>query len=195
MFQFWRLIVQANSPMLNSCPFPSPHTHTHTHTHMHACIHTLTPTYIQQLTQIHTCANTHTHTHTHTHVADPGSAMLDHFNHLRRQWAAKAQFLQANLKSITTVDVGRVLGREEIRVAIYCHHISAAYIHIPQGPTVASFPAHRDGCLGIGLYRTHYTIDYFQQKAGVKVLLSLLPKAHIHCVDKVRYMSDTSNCR
>ena len=56
--------------------------------------------------------------------------MLDHFNHLRRQWAAKAQFLQANLKSITTVDVGRVLGREEIRVALYCHHISAAYIFI-----------------------------------------------------------------
>ena len=52
-----------------------------------------------------------THTHTHTHTADPGSAMLDHFNHLRRQWAAKARFLQANLKKITSTDVGKAIGQ------------------------------------------------------------------------------------
>lgn len=53
-------------------------------------------------------ANTYAHAHTLT--ADPGSAMLDHFNHLRRQWAAKARFLQANLKKITSTDVGKAIG-------------------------------------------------------------------------------------
>ena len=38
--------------------------------------------------------------------------MLDHFNHLRRQWASKVQFLLANLKNITTVDVDKVLGKK-----------------------------------------------------------------------------------
>lgn len=37
--------------------------------------------------------------------------MLEHFNHLRRQWAAKAQFLLANLKRVTTANVDEVLGQ------------------------------------------------------------------------------------
>lgn len=44
-------------------------------------------------------------------TAEPGSAMLDHFNHLRRQWASKAQVLLANLQNITSTDVDRVLGK------------------------------------------------------------------------------------
>ena len=32
-------------------------------------------------------------------IGDPGSAKLDHFSHLRRQWAAKAQCFYANLQS------------------------------------------------------------------------------------------------
>lgn len=31
---------------------------------------------------------------------DPGSATLDHFSHLRRQWAAKAQRFSANLHQV-----------------------------------------------------------------------------------------------
>lgn len=33
------------------------------------------------------------------YIGDPGSAKLDHFSHLRRQWASKAQFFYANLVS------------------------------------------------------------------------------------------------
>ena len=46
--------------------------------------------------------------------------MLDHFNHLRRQWAAKARFLQANLKKITSTDVGKAIGkwRSELHCAL-----------------------------------------------------------------------------
>ena len=36
--------------------------------------------------------------------------MLDHFNHLRRQWASKGQFLLANLRDVTTADMQGVLG-------------------------------------------------------------------------------------
>ena len=43
-------------------------------------------------------------------LAEPGSAMLEHFNHLRRQWASKAQKLLHSLKKITTVDIEPVLG-------------------------------------------------------------------------------------
>ena len=49
-------------------------------------------------------------------LADPGSAMLDHFNHLRRQWASKAQFLLANLKRVSSTDMGRVLGKSKYPV-------------------------------------------------------------------------------
>lgn len=45
-----------------------------------------------------------------TCTADPGSAMLEHFNHLRRQWASKAQKLLVSLKKVTTVDMEEVLG-------------------------------------------------------------------------------------
>ena len=42
---------------------------------------------------------------------NPGSAMLDHFSHLRRQWAAKAQYFRAYLiKSSATVNVDEVIG-------------------------------------------------------------------------------------
>ena len=44
-----------------------------------------------------------------TIIAEPGSAMLEHFNHLRRQWASKAQAMLANLQKITSTDVDRVL--------------------------------------------------------------------------------------
>lgn len=40
--------------------------------------------------------------------------MLEHFNHLRRQWSAKAQFLVTNLKRITTVNVTEVIGQVKI---------------------------------------------------------------------------------
>lgn len=43
-------------------------------------------------------------------TAEPGSAMLEHFNHLRRQWASKAQKLLISLKKVTTVDMEEVLG-------------------------------------------------------------------------------------
>ena len=46
--------------------------------------------------------------------AEPGSAMLEHFNHLRRQWASKAQVLLANLQNINSTDVDRVLGKTNI---------------------------------------------------------------------------------
>lgn len=36
---------------------------------------------------------------------EPGSAMLEHFNHLRRQWAAKAQLLQASLQTISSANM------------------------------------------------------------------------------------------
>jgi hypothetical protein len=42
-------------------------------------------------------------------TSEPGSAMLEHFNHLRRQWASKAQKLLHSLKKITTVDIEPVL--------------------------------------------------------------------------------------
>ena len=42
--------------------------------------------------------------------AEPGSAMLDHFNHLRRQWASKGQSLLANLRAVTSADMQGVLG-------------------------------------------------------------------------------------
>ena len=42
--------------------------------------------------------------------------MLEHFNHLRRQWAAKAQFLLANLRRITAANVDDVIGKQ-------AHHI------------------------------------------------------------------------
>jgi hypothetical protein len=37
--------------------------------------------------------------------------MLEHFNHLRRQWASKAQALLANLQKISSTDVDRVLSK------------------------------------------------------------------------------------
>ena len=43
-------------------------------------------------------------------VAEPGSAMLEHFNHLRRQWCSKAQKLLVSLKRVTTADMEEVLG-------------------------------------------------------------------------------------
>ena len=43
-------------------------------------------------------------------AAEPGSAMLEHFNHLRRQWASKAQKLLHCLKKITTANMEPVLG-------------------------------------------------------------------------------------
>lgn len=43
-------------------------------------------------------------------TAEPGSAMLEHFNHLRRQWASKAQKLLVSMKKVTTVDMEEVLG-------------------------------------------------------------------------------------
>ena len=46
--------------------------------------------------------------------AEPGSAMLEHFNHLRRQWASKAQALLANLQKITSTNVDRVLSKSLI---------------------------------------------------------------------------------
>ena len=33
-------------------------------------------------------------------IGDPGSATLDHFSHLRRQWAAKAQRFSTNLHQV-----------------------------------------------------------------------------------------------
>ena len=36
--------------------------------------------------------------------------MLEHFHHLHRQWATKAQFLLACLNKIETADVGEVTG-------------------------------------------------------------------------------------
>lgn len=47
-------------------------------------------------------------------IGEAGSAMLEHFNHLRRQWAAKAQFLVTNLKRITMVNVTEVIGQVKI---------------------------------------------------------------------------------
>lgn len=47
-------------------------------------------------------------------IGEAGSAMLEHFNHLRRQWSAKAQFLVTNLKRITTVNVTEVIGQIKI---------------------------------------------------------------------------------
>lgn len=44
-------------------------------------------------------------------TGNAGSAMLEHFNHLRRQWAAKAQFLLANLKKIQETNVDEVIGK------------------------------------------------------------------------------------
>ena len=41
--------------------------------------------------------------------------MLEHFNHLRRQWAAKAQFLLANLRRITSVNVEDVIGKHDVK--------------------------------------------------------------------------------
>ena len=46
-----------------------------------------------------------------TCVAEPGSAMLEHFNHLRRQWASKAQKLLHSLRKITSADMDHVLGK------------------------------------------------------------------------------------
>ena len=37
--------------------------------------------------------------------------MLEHFNHLRRQWASKAQVVLASLQKITSTDVDRVIGK------------------------------------------------------------------------------------
>ena len=37
--------------------------------------------------------------------------MLEHFNHLRRQWAAKAQFLLANLKKTRAANMDEVIGQ------------------------------------------------------------------------------------
>ena len=44
-----------------------------------------------------------------TNTADPGSAKLDHFSHLRRQWASKAQNFRANLHSVEETDVTDVV--------------------------------------------------------------------------------------
>ena len=43
-------------------------------------------------------------------VAEPGSAMLEHFNHLRRQWASKAQKLLRSLDKVTSTQMDEVLG-------------------------------------------------------------------------------------
>lgn len=45
--------------------------------------------------------------------------MLEHFNHLRRQWASKAQVLLASLQDMTSTDVDRVLSRSHD--VIQCH--------------------------------------------------------------------------
>ena len=44
-------------------------------------------------------------------IGEAGSAMLEHFDHLRRQWAAKAQFLLGNLRKIKLVNVDEVIGQ------------------------------------------------------------------------------------
>ena len=43
-------------------------------------------------------------------VDDQSSAVVEHFEHLKRQWAAKAQSLHTQLMSITTMDMTPVLG-------------------------------------------------------------------------------------
>jgi hypothetical protein len=49
--------------------------------------------------------------------SDPGSAKLDHFSHLRRQWASKAQYFFANLLSVNQhqedIDVSDVISSFE----------------------------------------------------------------------------------
>eukprot|EP00731_Ephydatia_muelleri_P020881 Em0013g608a len=40
---------------------------------------------------------------------EPASTLLDHYHHLRRQWASKAHYLGTNLKMITGVDIHPVL--------------------------------------------------------------------------------------
>lgn len=47
-------------------------------------------------------------------LADPSSTKLDHFSHLRRQWAAKAQsFYSSLLKASETIDVTPVISAFE----------------------------------------------------------------------------------
>ena len=48
-------------------------------------------------------------------VGDSGSAVLEHFNHLRRQWASKGQFLLGNLRKISTANVDDVIGLSKNR--------------------------------------------------------------------------------
>ena len=43
-------------------------------------------------------------------VAEPGSAMLEHFTHLRRQWASKAHKLLFSLNKVTTAEMTEVIG-------------------------------------------------------------------------------------
>ena len=47
---------------------------------------------------------------------DQSSAAVEHFEQLKRQWAAKAQSLHIQLMSVTTVDMTPVLG-----MSITCH--------------------------------------------------------------------------
>jgi hypothetical protein len=42
-------------------------------------------------------------------ASEPGSAMLEHFNHLRRQWASKAQKLVVSLQNVKAADMEEVL--------------------------------------------------------------------------------------
>jgi len=44
-------------------------------------------------------------------LADAGSAMLEHFNHLHRQWATKAQFLLGSLHKVKSADMAPTIGR------------------------------------------------------------------------------------
>ena len=87
--------------------------------------------------------------HCHVCAAEPGSAMLEHFNHLRRQWASKAQVLLANLQDITSTDVDTVLSRS--RDVIQCHLLQLSFdtdafdelLHLSKRISVATSPVQK----------------------------------------------------
>lgn len=74
--------------------------------------------------------------------------MLEHFHHLRRQWASKAQVLVANLQKITSTDVDRVLGRSRHPVTP-TEHINVStdafdeLLHLSKRISVATSPVQR----------------------------------------------------
>lgn len=75
--------------------------------------------------------------------------MLEHFNHLRRQWASKAQVLLASLQDITSTDVDRVLSM--LHDVIQCHLLQLSFdvdafdelLHLSKRISVATSPVQK----------------------------------------------------